>query len=923
MNRDKETTKKTNELDYSKPVVSLEFDGPHIKIGRIKNMELEELIESDLDISKSKENIVQQVFELIQKVITKDVVGIGIGVPGIVDLENGIAFYVRQIDAWDEIHLKKLLEDQFNVPTYLNNDANCFALGVKYFGKGKYYRDMVGLIVAGGIGGGVIINNKLFSGVNCGVGEFGQMPYLDGVLEDYTCTQFFSKIKGTDFNTIYHAAKSSDKNAIELFNEFGKHLGKGLITIVSAINPELIVFGGDMVKAFNYYKESMWETIKTIEYLNTIENLKIEITDDPNISLLGAAALYYDAQEGNALERERKRRKDAENELLQERNTLFAILENIPDMIYSKNKEKQLTKVNRAFLEYYGFKNEKSVIGKSHHTLFKNQNGQSSFNMSDKIFKTTKPIIDLEEEHIQNENKSTWLLSSIIPILDSIGDVSDIVGISRDITERKIAEEKLQRFSERLRLAKREADNILRNVDEGLFLLDSDLKIGSQYSSCLKDIFGINTIAKRNLISYLRDKITKTEIETAENYLNMMFDDSYDEQLLEELAPMSKIELNFGKAGFKYFSFKFKRIINDSGKTDELIAVVKDITEQTKLEQRLRISEERAKQQTELILNIIHVEPSMLISFMEDFKTELSAIDIYFSKDVDKKEIRQVLEKVIRSIHLIKGNASILDLKLFAKLTHDFENSISDVQKKDSISKDDFIFLLDQYNDIKNNVEEVETLISKLSQIHSIMRPKRNYEKKAFINSVKNFIMQSAKDKNKKVSLDINNFYLDKIPYQYLVLTKNILIQLIRNSLAHGIESPEERKTKGKDEQGLIEISTQTEENEVILKYRDDGRGIQIEKLRSRLKKDKRWDNQKINSLSDHEITQTIFTSGISTSERSDLISGRGVGMDAIKEKINKNNGSINLSYDEERWCEFSIRLPIKDSEIQETEQSL
>lgn len=97
---------------------------------------------------------------------------------------------MANISSWKEIHLKEALESEFRVPVAINNDSNCFTLGVKMFGEGQPYANMVGVTIGTGIGAGVIIDHRLYGGEFMGAGEIGTLPYLDSDFEQY-CSSFF------------------------------------------------------------------------------------------------------------------------------------------------------------------------------------------------------------------------------------------------------------------------------------------------------------------------------------------------------------------------------------------------------------------------------------------------------------------------------------------------------------------------------------------------------------------------------------------------------------------------------------------------------------------------------------------------------------------------------------------------------------
>ena len=225
---------------FTKPVIGVDVGGTSIGIGRI---ELKSIVDHQIykiTSSGTVEQTVNEIIESIEKVFDSDVAGIGIGVPSLVDSEAGIVYNVQNIPSWKEVHLKDILEDYFRKPVYINNDANCYAIGVKYFNKGRQFNNMVGLTIGTGMGAGIIINNKIYSGVKSGAGEFGSIPYLDKTFEDYCSGQYFINEHHMSGYEMFKKAKMSDKNALSGFNTFGKHLGEAIKTILFSLSPEAI-----------------------------------------------------------------------------------------------------------------------------------------------------------------------------------------------------------------------------------------------------------------------------------------------------------------------------------------------------------------------------------------------------------------------------------------------------------------------------------------------------------------------------------------------------------------------------------------------------------------------------------------------------------------------------------------------------------
>jgi glucokinase len=225
--------------------------------------------------------------------LTKSTTAIGIGVPGLVDAAQAIVYDVVNIPAWKEVTLKKLLEERYQIPVLVNNDANCFAIGEFYFGKGKDQDSMIGLTIGTGLGSGIIINKKLYAGRNGGAGEFGMINYLDKYYEYYASGQFFQNIYQTDGEIVFKKAQSGDAAALKMYEEFGMHLGNAINTILYAFDTDLIVLGGSVKQSLPYFSKTMWQQIKTFAYGKAIESLRIEVSELTNSGILGAAALHY------------------------------------------------------------------------------------------------------------------------------------------------------------------------------------------------------------------------------------------------------------------------------------------------------------------------------------------------------------------------------------------------------------------------------------------------------------------------------------------------------------------------------------------------------------------------------------------------------------------------------------------------------
>ena len=179
------------------------------------------------------------------------------------------------------------------------------------------------------------------------------------------------------------------------------------------------------------------------------------------------------------------------------------------------------------------------------------------------------------------------------------------------------------------------------------------------------------------------------------------------------------------------------------------------------------------------------------------------------------------------------------------------------------------------------------------------------------IKSIANLVENLSSETKKSVELDYAEFNGDDIPGKYRLLVKDILIQLVRNSLVHGIETDAERSGLKKDRKSTIRIATSLADGRFKIFYRDDGRGIQLEKLVAKARESGKWKESEIRNWDKNKIAAMIYESGISTSEKPSLHAGRGVGMDIIKQKIDSHHGEIKLDFEKDKFTVFQISLPV------------
>ena len=274
-------------------IIGIDIGGTSISAGCIIDKQIEKIHSKPTGAHRSANEILETLYEVIGNVMLPDTLAIGIGVPGLLDAEKGEIVNINNIPAWKDLPLKQKLEERFNIPVYINNDANCFAIGEKHFGKGQKYKNFVAIALGTGVGGGVIINDKLHSGMFGGAGEIGCWPY-EGENYEAFCGSFFFDKKNTTGKELFEKAISGEPEAKEIFQEYGSHIGKLIKNVLFILAPEAVILGGSISKSFTLFEQGIHNELNDFPFEILKKKLVIEKSELNDIAILGAGGLYYD-----------------------------------------------------------------------------------------------------------------------------------------------------------------------------------------------------------------------------------------------------------------------------------------------------------------------------------------------------------------------------------------------------------------------------------------------------------------------------------------------------------------------------------------------------------------------------------------------------------------------------------------------------
>ena len=270
--------------------IGVDMGGTNIRAGLVDDSRL--VRKEVINCPKGDEQtVLDALCLLIKSVMTDTVTSIGVGVPSVVDRDKGIVYNVANIPSWQEVHLRQILEDIFHKPVFLNNDANCFALGEYCFGEGRHSDSMVGLTIGTGIGSGLVFNGRLYNGRNTGAGEIGALPFRDSDYEHFCASQFFTTYHHATGQELADRARQGDKEALAVWQAFGDNLGYMMQAVLYAYDPDLVVLGGGITAAFPLFEDAMRQRLSYFPWQESVRRLRIIPSQLKDAALLGAAML--------------------------------------------------------------------------------------------------------------------------------------------------------------------------------------------------------------------------------------------------------------------------------------------------------------------------------------------------------------------------------------------------------------------------------------------------------------------------------------------------------------------------------------------------------------------------------------------------------------------------------------------------------
>ncbi len=473
-------------------------------------------------------------------------------------------------------------------------------------------------------------------------------------------------------------------------------------------------------------------------------------------------------------------------------------------------------------------------------------------------------------------------------------------------------------------------DTIMGAVREGLFLLTPELAIEAKYSAATRQIFSQEELAGADFLDLIRRITPERTHELTARFLRLLFNPAKTDSVIAKINPLKEVEASFpnrsGQLEQKFLTFTFERI-REGGEIRHAMVTVADVTARALLALQLKESQQRMERQAELLLSVMHVEPQMLREFIEDAHTELETINTLLREGrsallsiPDRNTYyRHLADDIFKSVHTIKGTAAMLRIDYFAAAANRFEEKLAALRGRILLDGSDFVPIVLELSEMVDSLAEIRDVLARFAETQrSLKAPTSASDTEMLSALVTRFVDDLAEKSGKKVVVAFHAPGDLAIPFKYKSALRNVMAQLVRNSIVHGIETPAERQVAGKPEEGHIVVAARQNNGNLEFLFKDDGRGIDYKRVIERVQELAKGEPSILEPLIDRgqnrwkpaALDQMIFHPGFSTADQATEDAGRGVGMSAVRDALARLGGQISLRQQRGQFCQFNIVLP-------------
>ena len=458
--------------------------------------------------------------------------------------------------------------------------------------------------------------------------------------------------------------------------------------------------------------------------------------------------------------------------------------------------------------------------------------------------------------------------------------------------------------------AKKETTEIMDTVTTGLFLVDKNLTIGSQYSKQLETLIGQKGVGGKNLLDVLASFINTSDLNTANDFIGQLYNARTKERLIASLNPLIRQKVNIDEKE-RFLDFNFRRVYH--GKDIARVLVnVEDVTDAVLLEQKMEQEREQNDVQLEMLSTILQADRDSLNDFISNTNRHIQSINtVLKSQGEDNASLHGKVDAIYREVHSMKGESSALKLSGFTNMAENFEANLNRLKQTPKLSGENFLGLAVQLEELIRLNHTIEDLLAKIGSNAPIVlngneaaaAPRSNNSRYAM------FVADIAKRNHKEAAFTYSGLESTGSDTVDGVIGE-IAIQLLRNAVVHGIETPDVRNKRGKLPVGHVHMSLQEQGDKFLLTVEDDGNGIDYDAIAQKAVNLGKYTLDEVAKLDKRKLVSLLFSPGFSTTDKSTEDAGRGVGLDIIKDRVVSLKGTVNVTSRPQGYTRFSFTLP-------------
>ena len=470
----------------------------------------------------------------------------------------------------------------------------------------------------------------------------------------------------------------------------------------------------------------------------------------------------------------------------------------------------------------------------------------------------------------------------------------------------QMAYEKLDEKEAQLSSAYEQIAQYLANIQEGLVLIDRDFIIQNEYSQFMHQLFKTDSIGGENFIEFTYpDMPAQAEArEELRRFLQILFTNtSASMEMIMDVNPLKDHRMYLtSAAGFeeRVVSAKFIRIMSPDDSVENLMVIFEDNTERLQMEQQLREQQRKSDSEISTIQSILRFGVPTFAEFLDEITDLVDEYDDNLSH-ISQKDI---LENLYSHTHSLKGSARYYEVAFLAEITHDIEERLNALRNRDGETIQTARYELEaKVEELRKAQKGVHDILDQLRDLASSELIQQS-EAHAFVASLERMTTKLGDDLGKPVNFS-SVVNVKSIPMKRQL--KNPIIHLIRNALDHGIEDSFQRISKGKQEIGNIRVSLDDTGTMFRFSIRDDGAGINSEKVLLRARE--RNIPCDVNGGL-QEALRVSFLPEFSTKRDVTEISGRGFGLHIVKEAVTKLRGKIKVRTKIDEGTMITIEFP-------------